>query len=90
MRRIPKRRLAPGQSYVPPTEMLDPRIVIAPDKEFDCRFDDLFLLNYGWGFTDEFAFAYAKRHSLELELDKDSHIELAGREIIKCAELGTQ
>ena len=87
MRRIPKRHLAPGQSYVPPTKMLDPRIVIAPDKEFDSRFDDLLLLNYGWGFTDKFAFAYAKRHSLELELYQESYIELAGREIIKCAEL---
>ena len=87
MRRIPKRHLAPGQSYVPPTKMLDPRIVIAPDKEFDCRFDDLLLLNYGWGFTDKFAFAYAKRHSLELELYQESYIELGGREIIKCAEL---
>ena len=87
MRRIPKSRLAPGQRYVPPTKMLDPRIVIAPDKEFDCRFDDLLLLNYGGGFTDKFAFAYAKRHSLELELIDPSDIELAGREIIKCAEL---
>ena len=70
MQRIPKRRLAPGQNYVPPTKMLDPRIVITPDKVFDWRCHDLFLLNCGWGFTDKFAFDYAKRHSLELELEQ--------------------
>ena len=87
MRRIPKRSLAPGQRYVPPTKMLNPRIVLTPDLVFDPTCDDLFLVNYGWAFTDKFAFDYAKRHSLELVLDEDSHIELAGREIIKCAEL---
>ena len=35
MRRIPKRSLAPGQTYVPPTKMLNPRIVLAPDLVFD-------------------------------------------------------
>ena len=48
MRRIPK-HLALGQDYVPPTKMLDPRIVITPDEPFDPRYDGQFLLNYGWG-----------------------------------------
>lgn len=77
-----------GTKRIPVTQVPDRQVLFGPKNDFDPMEDGPYLRNYGWAFTDAFAFDYARRHSLELDLSTyPSLMEPAGRAVIRFAEL---
>ena len=77
-----------GKTPIRSTRQLKQVLLSSTDNDFDPMGDGPYLRSFGWAFTEEFAFDYARRHNLEEDLSYDDElVDLAGRSVFKFAEL---
>ena len=85
---LSRRDLPNGTKRIPVSKVPSRRVLFGSKNDFDPMEDGPYLRNYGWAFTDAFAFDYARRHSLALDLSPYPGLkELAGRAVVKFADL---
>ena len=60
---LSRRDLPNGTKRIPVTKVPDRRVLFGPKNDFDPMEDGPYLRNYGWAFTDAFAFDYAYKTS---------------------------